>query len=75
MHWTELPQDFLNNIHCYIDEKPVIFEGLDSVLVWFHLMIKNYRYLASRFVDVGNRYLDQEEVIAFLKERTKKIIM
>ena len=38
-------------------------------------MIKNYRYLASRFVDVGKRYLDQEEVIAFLKERTKKIIM
>ena len=75
MHWTELPQDFLNNINCYIDEKPVIFEGLDSVLVWFHLMIKNYRYLASRFVDVGNRYLDQEEVIAFLKERTKKIVM
>jgi len=36
-------------------------------------MLKRYDLLASHFVNLGNRFTSEDEVIALLKQRTKKI--
>ncbi len=36
-------------------------------------MTKRYDKLARHYVNIGNRFANDEEVIAFLKERTKRI--
>lgn len=74
LHWTEMPADFLKNIKQYADEKAVIFEGLDYMQIWFFLMSKNYKKLANRFVDVGNKYPNEEAICEFLKSRTRNSI-
>jgi len=51
----------------------VIFEGIDFFVVWFLLMTKNYKTLAKKFVHLDDSYKNDEEVIAFLKERVKKV--
>ena len=35
-------------------------------------MLKRYDVLADRFVNINNQYQSKEEIIDFLKERTRK---
>ena len=42
-------------------------------VVWFLLVTKNYKYLASKYVDIGERFKTQEEIVAFLKKRVSRI--
>ena len=71
LHWTEMPANFLDNIATYKINKAVVFSGLDYFQIWFLLMIKNYKKLASSLVDLdGSR--SKEEIILFLKSRTAK---
>jgi hypothetical protein len=51
----------------------VVFEGIDFLMVWFYLMLKRYDVLARHFVQLGGPARSQEEIIAFLKERTRAI--
>jgi len=74
MHWTEMPQDFEKNIDQYIANKAVVFEGIDYFVIWLWLMLKRYDILARHFVNIGNHYQSQEEIIAFLKQRTRKFV-
>ncbi len=72
-HWTEMAVDFEKNIDKYGENQAVVFQGVDFFMVWFLLMLKNYKSLANKFVDVGNRFDgNQEEIIKFLKSRTKR---
>lgn len=73
MHWTEMPEEFQKNIEKYKQNNAVIFEGVDFFVVWFLLVTHNYKYLASKFVDIGERFQSQEEIIAFLKQRVAAI--
>jgi len=73
MHWTDMPHNFEKNIDKYVEEKAVIFEGIDYFFIWFLLVTHSYGYLAKRFVDLGGTFNGKEEIVAFLKERTKKI--
>jgi len=75
MHWTEMPTDFLKNIDKYRKNNVIIFEGLDYFQIWFLLMIKNYKFLAKKFVDVEEAPRSQQEIIDFLKLRTRKRIV
>lgn len=72
MHWTDMPNDFVKNKQKYIDHKAIVFEGLNYDQIWFNLMTKRYKKLAQHFVDLGDQFESQEEVIALLKSRTKK---
>jgi fatty acid desaturase len=72
MHWTEMPKNFLDSIEAYVLNKSVIFKELDYFFIWFLLMTHNYNYLASKFVDLNNSYQNKEEIIAFLRSRTKR---
>ena len=73
MHWTDMPQDFKKNIEQYIFNRAIVFEGIDYFIIWFWLMLKRYDILAKHFVNIGNTYQSEEEIIVMLKKRTQKI--
>ena len=72
MHWTDMPGDFLKNQQKYIDNNAIVFEGIDYNQIWFYLMTKRYDTLAKHFVNLGNRFSSDAEIIALLKARTKQ---
>jgi fatty acid desaturase len=72
MHWTEMPGNFKANINTYKKNNAIVFSGLDYFQIWFLLMTKNYKKLASSFVDLGESRT-KEEIIRFLKSRTRRI--
>ncbi len=71
-HWTEMPDDFKNNLATYRDEDAIVFEGLDYFQIWALLMAKRYPTLARHFVDLRQDKRSEAEVIALLRERTRK---
>lgn len=73
MHFLELPGEFLKNIDKYANENSIIFKKLDFFSVWFFLMLKRYDILAKNMVIVNPNITTEEQAIALLKERTKKI--
>ncbi|MDX2001046.1 MAG: fatty acid desaturase [Chitinophagales bacterium] len=73
LHWTELPKDFQKHKAEYAANRAIVFEGLDFFVIWFLLMTKNYKALAKKFVHLDDRLKTEAEVIAFLKERTRRI--
>lgn len=75
MHWTEHPIFFRNTIDEYIKNNAIVFDGIHFLHVYAWLMRKRYDLLAKHFVNIGDRFRSDEEVIAFLKKRTKKIEM
>lgn len=75
MHWTDMPGDFVKNQQKYIDNDSIVFEALDYNQIWFYLMLKRYDILAKYFVNLGNRFSSDEEVIALLKSRTQRFQM
>jgi len=72
-HWTDMPSDFLKNKDKYVEEKAIVFEGMDFQEVWLWLMLKRYDVLASKFVNINDAYQSDEEIITFLKTRTQRI--
>ena len=76
MHWTDMPVEFQKNKAEYAKNDAIVFEDLDFFVVWFLLMTHNYKKLAKQFVQLdANKYQTEVEIIAFLKERTKRIPM
>lgn len=73
LHWTEMPNNFLQNIEKYRQNKAVVFTGLDYFQIWFLLMIKNYKYLSKKFVPLADQ-ISIQEVQSFLKSRTRTVI-
>jgi fatty acid desaturase len=73
MHWTEHPHFFRQTLPEYIANDAIVFDGIHFLHVWFYLMRKRYDLLARHFVNIGNRYSTDEEIIIFLKARTQKI--
>jgi hypothetical protein len=72
-HWTEHPDELSENLEVYAQNDAIVFEKLDFFLVWLNLMFKRYDTLADHFVDLRDRPRSREEIIALLKERTKRI--
>lgn len=75
MHYTDHPGFFLSTINDYKDNEAIVFDGIHFLHVFIWLMRKRYDLLARHFVDIGNRFENDEAVIAFLKSRTKKFII
>lgn len=73
-HWTDMPNDFIMNKESYAKNNAIVFEGLDYFIIWFFLMNKRYDWLASYYVNINNKYKTDDEVIDFLKSRTKQFI-
>lgn len=73
MHWTEHPGYFKKTIDNYVQGKAIVFDGIHFLHVFIWLMRKRYDLLAHNFVNIGNQYNNEEEVISLLKTRTRKI--
>ncbi len=73
MHWTEHPVFFQKTLQKYIDNESIVFDGIHFLHVSAWVMTRRYDLLAKHFVNLGNRFSSDEEVIEFLKSRTKKI--
>ena len=72
-HWTELPQDFLDNREMYAREGAFVFEGLDFFLVSVLLWTGQWRLLAKRFVRLDGKERSDDDVIALLKARVQPV--
>lgn len=73
MHWTEHPVYFKQTLQKYIDNDAIVFDGIHFLHVFIYLMGKRYDLLAKHFVNIGDKYQSDEEVIAFLKSRTRRV--
>jgi fatty acid desaturase len=73
MHWTEHPTFFLKTIDKYAVNQAIIFDGLDFLQVFFLLMRGRYDVLAQNMVNVNNMFASEDEAIALLRYRTKRI--
>ena len=74
-HWTEMPEDFLKNIATYRDRDAIVFTGLDYFQIWALLMTKQYGKLARHFVDLRTEKRTEAQVVALLRERTRKFTL
>lgn len=72
-HWTEHPQELADHLAEYARNDAIVFEGLDFFLVWLNLMFKRYDTLAEHYVPLDDRGRSKEEIVALLKERTRRI--
>ena len=72
MHWTEHPIYFQKTIDQYRENRALVFDGLDFLLVFIHLMRKDYDKLADHIVNIDGTFADREDIIATLKQRTRK---
>ena len=71
-HWTDMPDNFVEEIPLLAENRCIVFEKLDFFMVWFWLMRKRYDVLEANFVNLENKFSSSEDVIALLKERTQK---
>jgi hypothetical protein len=72
-HWTELPQDFLDNRARYQAAGALVFQGLDFFMVSVLLWTGQWRVLARRFVRLEGDTRSDDEIIAMLKARVMPI--
>jgi hypothetical protein len=72
-HWTELPEDFLANRGTYAAEGAIVFEGIDFFGVWVLLMLRRYRALAKRVVQLDGKARSLDEIETLLRSRTVAI--
>jgi hypothetical protein len=73
-HWSELPQDFLDNREMYIREGVIVFEKIDFFLVSVLLWTGQWRILAKCFVRLDGVPRSDDEVIALLKSRVHPVV-
>lgn len=71
-HWTEHPQELIDNVEKYIESDALVFENIDFIGVWFLLMTKNYEKLAEHHVNLRDTPRPKDEVIALMKRRVAR---
>ena len=74
LHFTEMPQHFLDNVDEYVENDAICFSGLKgNQVIWALLMKRDYDTLAKHYVHLGGEEKSHEEVKALLKKRTRPI--
>ena len=74
MHWTDHPIYFKKTLQKYKDNKAFVFEGIGFLTVFWYTMGGSYDKLAKHLVNIdGDTFKDEEEAIALMKHRTKRI--
>ncbi|UOG74027.1 fatty acid desaturase [Hymenobacter tibetensis] len=74
LHWTEHPAAFLKDVDKYAQNDAIVFDGIHFLHIFAYLMTRRYDLLARHFVNIGNRYASDAEVISMLKVRTQRIV-
>ncbi|MET0461704.1 MAG: fatty acid desaturase [Chitinophagaceae bacterium] len=73
LHYTEIPTEFMKNKDKYAANKILTFDGIHYLHIFVWLMTKRYDKLAANLVNVNNMFASDEEAIAVMQERTRKI--
>jgi fatty acid desaturase len=71
MHFTELPLEYERNRARYVEEKALVFRGIDFVGVWALLMVGAHRALAKRIVSMDG--LSVEERVTLMRARLSPV--
>jgi fatty acid desaturase len=66
------PQSFQDEIEAYRAADHLVFQGTGSNDIFFMLMMKDYRALASHYVAWPDRPRTEEEVVAMLRQRVSR---
>jgi hypothetical protein len=72
-HWADLPQDLVIRLPAYIAAQAFVFKGVDFHGVFFMLMRHQYKELARHLVWLDGKERSEEEVIALLKKRLRRL--
>jgi hypothetical protein len=73
MHWSELPYGFLKDIKKCIEEDAIVFQGIGFFDVGLFVVTGQFNKLAKHYVNIGNKYNNEEDIINMFKSRLKKI--
>ena len=73
LHWTQHPKHLKNHLNEYAENRALVFDGIHFLHIWWYLMTRNYTRLAENVVNINGMYRSEEEVIALMKQRTKKM--
>jgi len=71
IHWSEMPQRFLDALPKYASEDAITFSGIHFMEVGVFVMTGQWSKLAKAFVHLTDTPRSDEEIIAMLKSRLK----
>lgn len=72
VHWSDMPAFFETNKPLYREHDSVVFKDLDTLAVFFLLILKRFDVLAKHVVDLqGDR--SQEDIAAWLRMRSSAV--
>ncbi len=72
LHWGDMSARFQQDWRSYADRGVLVFAGVpNNQVVWWHLMCKNYAFLARHLVDLGGSPSSQEQKVTLLKQRVR----
>lgn len=69
MHWSEMPDEFEKRKRHYGENEALVFRTLDYQMIWFLLMLKQYKTLARYYVQHDGHELTLGELVGRIKER------
>ena len=64
-----MPIDFMDNLATYRETRSIVFRKLDYFIIWLLLMAKQYKFLSRFFVDLSEKKMTRDEIIALMKSR------
>ena len=74
MHYTEMPEEFLKRKDELAANRAIVFDGIHYLHIFTWLLTKRYDKLAANLVNIdGKMFSSEEEAIALMRERTRKI--
>ena len=72
LHWGDMSARFQQDWRSYADRGVLVFTGVpNNQVVWWHLMRKDYAFLARHLVDLGGAPSSQEQRVALLRQRVR----
>lgn len=69
LHWSEMPQRFLDELPKYAAEGAITFNGLHFFEVGLFVMTGQWSKLYKNYVHLSDEKKSEEEVVAMLKQR------
>lgn len=73
-HWSEHPQELIENEAEYAKNEAFVLTGTDFFIVWLMLMLKRHRWIASRLVPLAGVEKSVDERLAMIEARLVPIV-
>ena len=72
LHWGDMSSRFQSDWCSYADHGVLVFAGVpNNQAMWWHLMRKNYDFLARHLVDLHQTPRSHEQKVALLRQRAR----